>query len=115
MKLFIACFLSCWFLEHSDHLSLWRFLYKWVHGISIDRTGKRFVELIPRSLILHAKINEDWRLKNALHVLTEVNSVNGGRRLTIMSPFKVLNKTNHTIELGKMLFKEHHIGSTCVL
>jgi len=74
--------------------------FRWVRGINFDKTGKHFVELIPRSIFVQAKINEDWRLKNALHVLAEVNSVNGGRRLTITSPFEVVNKTNHPIFLA---------------
>ena len=74
--------------------------FRWVRDISFDKAGKHFIELIPRSLSVQAKINEDWRLKNALHILTEVNSVNGGRRLTTMSTFEVVNKTDHPIILG---------------
>ncbi|KAL7543443.1 hypothetical protein ACHAXR_012723, partial [Thalassiosira sp. AJA248-18] len=74
--------------------------FQWVRDISFDKAGKHFIELIPRSLSVQSKINEDWRLKNALHVLAEVNSVNGGRRLTITSPFEVVNKTDHPICLG---------------
>ena len=77
--------------------------FQWVRNISFDLTGKHFVQLIPRSLSIQNKINEDWRMKNALQMLTEVNSMNGGRRLTITSPFEVINKTNHPIFLGKLL------------
>jgi len=77
--------------------------FHWVRNISFDLTGKHFVQLIPRSLSIQNKINEDWRMKNALQMLTEVNSMNGGRRLTITSPFEVVNKTNHPIFLGKLL------------
>lgn len=74
--------------------------FRWVRNISFDLTGKHFVQLIPRSPTIRAKINEDWRLRNALHMLTEVTSVNGGRRLTVNSPFEVINKTNHPIILA---------------
>lgn len=76
--------------------------FRWVRNISFDLSGKNFVQLVPRSPYIQAKIDEDWRLKNALHMLAEVNSVNGGRRLTITSPFEVVNKTNHPIFLGKL-------------
>lgn len=69
----------------------------------MEKIGKHFVELIPRSLSLQAKVNGDWRLKNALHVLTEVNSVNGGRRMTVSSIFELVNKTDHPLFLGKYL------------
>jgi hypothetical protein len=75
--------------------------FRWVRAVSFDKTGKHFLQLIPRSPFVVSKIGEDWRLKNALHVLTEINSVNGGRRLSIASPFQVINKTDHPIILGK--------------
>ena len=78
--------------------------FRWVRDISFDKTGKHFVELIPRSLSVMAKVDEDWRLKNALHLLSEIKSVNGGRRLTVTSPFEVVNKTNHPIFLGMFVF-----------
>ena len=75
--------------------------FRWVRAVSFDKTGKHFLQLIPHSPFVVSKIGEDWRLKNALHVLTEINSVNGGRRLSITSPFQVINKTDHPIVLGK--------------
>ena len=75
--------------------------FRWVRAVSFDKTGKHFLQVIPRSPVVESKIAEDWRLKNALHVLTDINSVNGGRRLSITSPFQVINKTNHPIILGK--------------
>lgn len=71
--------------------------FKWTRGISLDKMGKHFIELIPRAPSVWAKTNADWRLKNALNILAEVKSVNGGRRLCIMSPFEVVNKTDHSI------------------
>lgn len=75
--------------------------FRWVRGISIEDTGKHFVPIIPRSLSLQAKVSEDWRLKNALQILAEVQSLNGGRRLSVQSPFEIINKTDHAILLGK--------------
>lgn len=71
--------------------------FRWARDISLDKIGKHFIELIPRSPFVQAKANSDWRLKNALNILADVNSVNGGRRLCIMSPFEVVNKTDHSI------------------
>eukprot|EP00986_Skeletonema_menzelii_P013164 scaffold7491_cov142-Skeletonema_menzelii.AAC.15 len=71
--------------------------FKWARDISLDKMGKHFIELTPRSPFVQAKASADWRLKNALHILAEVNSVNGGRRLCITSPFEVVNKTDHSI------------------
>ena len=81
--------------NHSVDVQVPGFL--WARGISLDRMGKHFVELVPRSPSVRAKTKTDWRLQNALHMLAEVNSVNGGRRLSIMSPFEVVNKTDHSI------------------
>jgi len=75
--------------------------FRWVRAVSFDKTGKHFLQVIPRSPVVVSKIGEDWRLKNALHILTEINSVNGGRRLSITSPFQVINATDHPIILGK--------------
>ena len=71
--------------------------FKWARDISLDKMGKHFIELVPRSPFVQAKANADWRLKNALNILAEVNSVNGGRRLCVTSPFEVVNKTDHSI------------------
>jgi hypothetical protein len=76
--------------------------FRWVRGVSFDKTGKHFLQVIPRSTVIESKIADDWRLKNALHVLAEIMSVNGGRRLSITSPFEVINKTDHPIILGKL-------------
>lgn len=76
--------------------------FLWVRDISFDKAGKHFIELVPRSLSAQAKINNDWRLRNALHVLAEVSSVNGGRRLSVASLFEVVNKTDHPIHIGKL-------------
>jgi hypothetical protein len=75
--------------------------FRWVRAVSFDKTGKHFLQVFPRSPVVESKIADDWRLKNALHVLTEIISVNGGRRLSITSPFEVINKTDHPIIIGK--------------
>ena len=59
--------------------------YRWTRGVSLDRTGKYFVPIVPRSIPVQMKVSDDWRLTNALHILAEVKSINGGRRLTIVS------------------------------
>ena len=74
--------------------------YRWTRGVSLHRTGKCFVPIVPRSIPVQRKVSDDWRLTNALHILAEVKSINGGRRLTIKSPFQIVNKTNHSIILG---------------
>jgi hypothetical protein len=76
--------------------------FRWVRAVSFDKTGKHFLQVIPRSPVVETKIADDWRLKNALHVLAEIISVNGGRRLSITSPFEVINKTDHPIIIGKL-------------
>lgn len=74
--------------------------FRWVRAVSFDKTGKSFLQIIPRSPIVESKIVDDWRLKNALHVLTDIKSVTGGRRLSISSPFQVINKTGHPLLLA---------------
>jgi hypothetical protein len=75
--------------------------FRWVRKISFDKPGKHFVQLNPRSPVVLAKVREDWRLRNALQILTEVSSVNGGRRLSIKSPFEIINKTDHPLFVGE--------------
>jgi hypothetical protein len=74
--------------------------FQWLHGVSIEETGRKFFGLVPRSLQVRSKINADWRLKNGLQLLVDVTCVNGGRRLSLHSPFEVVNKTNHAISLS---------------
>jgi hypothetical protein len=74
--------------------------FKWLHGVSIEETGRNFFDLIPRCPEIQSKINSDWRLGNGLQLLADVQSVNGGRRLSLYSPFEVVNKTDHAISLS---------------
>ncbi len=49
---------------------------------------------------LKSKLAKDWRLENAIKVLTDVSSLNGGRQLKLTSAFEVINKTSHDIQLA---------------
>lgn len=42
----------------------------------------------------------DWRLANALSLLTDVSFYDGGRQVTISSCFEIMNKTSHVIEMA---------------
>jgi len=71
--------------------------FEWIQGISVDTAGRQFESLSPRSKETQSKLRRDWRLKNALQILTEVGLDNGGRQLTLRSPFEVTNLTSHPI------------------
>lgn len=73
--------------------------FRWIQGIKVDSFGRRFEILIPRSIQVHAKMLRDWRLKNAMMVLTEVGLDNGGRLVTVRSLFEIRNSTTHPIKL----------------
>ena len=51
-------------------------------------------------LSLKSKLASDWRLENAIKVLTDVSSLKGGRQLKLTSAFEVINKTSHDIQLA---------------
>lgn len=72
----------------------------WFHAICIDKIGKRFVNLKPRSNLVKQKLIRDWRLANVFCLLTEVSSLRGGRQLTVTSPISIMNKTNHEIRIA---------------
>jgi hypothetical protein len=73
--------------------------FRWLQGIKIDTFGRKFEALTPRSGDVLAKIFQDWRLKNAMMLLTEVGLESGGRLVTIRSLFEVRNNTTHPIKL----------------
>lgn len=73
--------------------------FKWIHGISVDTSGRSFDRLEPRSANVAAKLAGDWRLANALRLLTEVGLENGGRRVTLRSLFEIRNQTTHVVTL----------------
>lgn len=73
--------------------------FRWLQGIKVDTFGRRFETLTPRSDDVLSKISRDWRLRNALMLLTEIGLDNGGRLVTVRSLFEVTNNTTHPIKL----------------
>jgi hypothetical protein len=72
---------------------------RWIQGVKVDTFGRRFESLTPRSTQVLAKVFRDWRLRNAMMVLTEVGQDNGGRSVTVRSLFELRNSTTHPIKL----------------
>ena len=73
--------------------------FKWLKGISVDTSGRKFDDIIPRSPIVQSKISKDWRLANTMKLLTEVGLDHGGRLITVRSLFEIRNHTTHSISL----------------
>ncbi|CAJ1965882.1 unnamed protein product [Cylindrotheca closterium] len=73
--------------------------FRWLQGVRVDSFGRKFQALSPRSEKIQLKITRDWRLRNALMILTEVGFDNGGRLVTVRSPFEIRNTTNHPVKL----------------
>lgn len=73
--------------------------FKWIQAIKVDAFGRRFEALTPRSDDLLAKMSRDWRLRNALMLLTEVGFDSGGRLVTVRSLFDITNSTSHPVRL----------------
>eukprot|EP00980_Cylindrotheca_fusiformis_P021401 scaffold8259_cov143-Cylindrotheca_fusiformis.AAC.19 len=73
--------------------------FRWIQGVKVDTFGRKFQPLYPRSESVLSKISRDWRLRNALMLLTEVGFDNGGRLVTVRSLFEVRNDTNHPLKL----------------
>ncbi|KAG7355258.1 vacuolar-sorting-associated protein 13 C-terminal domain containing protein [Nitzschia inconspicua] len=72
---------------------------RWIQGVKVDTFGRRFESLTPRSTQVLSKISRDWRLQNAMMILTEVGQENGGRSVTVRSLFELRNSTTHPIKL----------------
>ena len=72
---------------------------RWIQNVSVDTFGRKFQILIPRSPQVCSKISNDWRLQNAMTLLTEVGPDNGGRLLSVRSSFEIVNNTTHIIKL----------------
>ena len=72
---------------------------RWIQNVTVDTFGRRFEPLTPRSTQLLTKIFRDWRLRNAMMLLTEVGLDNGGRSVTVKSLFEIRNSTTHRIKL----------------
>jgi hypothetical protein len=73
--------------------------FRWVQGVKVDTFGRKFEMLIPRSAEVHMKMLRDWRLRNAMMLLTEVGLDSGGRLVTVRSLFEIRNNTSHPIKL----------------
>ena len=74
--------------------------YKWLRSVQADALGIRFEELEAVLGMLNlSKTFPKWQVKNALKLVTEVRSHNGGRMLQLSSTFVVKNMTNHAISL----------------
>ena len=73
--------------------------FRWIHDIKVDTFGRRFESLTPRSLDVFDKLSRDWRLRNALMLLTEVGFDSGGRLVTVRSLFEITNSTAHPVKL----------------
>lgn len=75
--------------------------FKWVTGISVDNIGRRFHDLVPRSLKVSKKLLDNWQLCNAVKLLSEAGSSwSGGREVTLSSVFTISNRTSHQICLA---------------
>jgi len=75
--------------------------FRWLEGMSVDAVGKRFYPLIPRTIAIREKLEDDWRLRNAVHVLADIGSSwSGGREVTLSSPFTITNNTSHAVALA---------------
>lgn len=74
--------------------------FKWLQNLSVDTSGRRFEDLVPRSDTVQAKILKDWRLANTMKLLTEVGLDNGGRLISARSIFEIRNHTTHELELA---------------
>lgn len=72
---------------------------RWIQGVRVDSFGRKFQSLTPRSSQVFAKISNDWRLRNAMTLLTEVGPDNGGRLLSVRSVFEIRNNTTHSVNL----------------
>jgi hypothetical protein len=74
--------------------------FRWLSGISVNTSGRKFDSLVPVSPTVLEKVQQDWRLQNAVKILTEVGVENGGRLIAARSIFQVRNKTSHSIFLN---------------
>lgn len=56
-----------------------------------------------------AMIANDWRLANALSILTDVSFYEGRRQVTLTSSFEMLNRTTHEIQVASHINPTHII------
>jgi hypothetical protein len=75
--------------------------YRWLSCVSADALGLQFQSLWPLPGLPHAeRLLEDWKIRNAFKLVSEVRVVNGCRQLTLRSVFRVKNCTKHKIEMA---------------
>ena len=65
----------------------------------VDHLGKRFRTLYPTSPIVREKV-KDWRLDNALKLVTSTSSIHSGRQVIIKSIFEIVNQTSQSLILA---------------
>ena len=87
--------------------------FRWLRGMSVDAVGKRFYPLVPRSIDIREKLEDDWRLRSAVHVLAEIGSSwSGGREVALSSAFTITNNTSHTVALAVHPNPRHNPAGT---
>ena len=87
--------------------------FKWLRGMSVDAVGKRFYPLVPRSIDIREKLEDDWRLRNAVHVLADIGSSwSGGREVALSSAFTITNNTSHAVALAVHPNPRHNPAGT---
>jgi hypothetical protein len=91
--------------ERHEHKKAWSVAvqvsgYRWLPSISADALGVTCEDLHPLIGQLHVqRLLNDWRLTNALKLVSEVRLHNGCRQLTLRSVFRVKNCTKHDLIL----------------
>jgi hypothetical protein len=74
--------------------------YRWLTCVSADALGVRFESLRPLPGHPEAeRLLGDWKVHNALKLVSEVRLLDGCRQLTLRSVFRVRNCTKHDIML----------------
>jgi len=74
--------------------------YRWLTCVSADALGVRFESLRPLPGYPEAeRLLGDWKVHNALKLVSEVRLLDGCRQLTLRSVFRVRNCTKHDIVL----------------
>lgn len=67
--------------------------------VPVDKLGRQYQPLTPQSSNVNMKINDDWKLRNALNVQVEVAPVDGGRQVSMKSLFEIVNNTRHPLHI----------------
>jgi hypothetical protein len=74
--------------------------YTWNHAINVSgqQIGCRFVKLTPTDPQVLFKIEQNWKLANALALLVEVGQ-HGGQQVTVQSVFTLCNRTDYALSI----------------